>query len=137
MVLQKGFLWLHAKIPYSLMMNCSSERIICPIGSHSQPNPSVNVCLINNKLNDIDIHHILSNLTSLSSYKNVYFLLYTVGSKIILPLDPMVNKSCNTECCSNKMHQILLPRVHTCIVVLHNRFPLSCKHLDNVIFATI
>ena len=38
--------------------------------------------------------------------------LYTVGSRIIgppefLPLDPMVNKSCNIECCGNEMHQII------------------------------
>ena len=38
--------------------------------------------------------------------------IYTVVSKIIGPpefslLNPIVNKSCNTERCGNKMHQII------------------------------
>ena len=43
---------------------------------------------------------------------DAYKVVVTVGSKItgppeFLPLDPMVNESCNIERCGNKMHQIV------------------------------
>ena len=58
-----------------------------------------------------EVSYRLSDIHDSMMYRCVA-LTFTVCSKIIglpkfLPWDPMVNKSCNIERCSNKMHQVV------------------------------